>query len=364
MQHPIPITPFSYTHVSILESIRDAVMVQDLTGKIVFTNQAVKTLLGYDSEDLLNKNSQILIPAIVDAAEKQIEKRILGGDQVGDYETSRIHKNGSLFMALVSVSSVRSSDGRIIGITTILRPLMGQQTTLLEQISHLESVNKELDQFAYLASHDLQEPLRNITNFVSLLGNYAKTSTDPEFIYFLSVIDQSSARMTILIRDLLTYSRIGKNRRIEKVDCGKVIQALLITMAAVIAATQATIQVESMPVIDGDAIEIRQVFYQLITNGLTYKNAIMPPELSIQCAAKPTEWQFSIQDNGIGLEEVYFKKIFLPFQRLHAEEDYAGTGLGLAICQKIIRLNKGMIWVNSRPGLGSEFCFTLPKNAA
>lgn len=367
MPQTIPDRNVPYTHLSILESIQDAVIVQDLTGKIVFINHAVRTLLGYEPKDLLNKAIHSLIPPLVADAEKQVEKRIIAGEQVDSYETKRIHRNQSVLNLSVRLSSVRSTDDVLIGITTILRDVpeqMSQLSVLTEQISLLEGVNKELDQFAYMASHDLQEPLRNITNYVSLLDKYTKTSTDKEFIYFLSVIDQSSARMTALIRDLLTFSRIGKARRIEKIDCGDLIQALLITMNTAIQATQATIHVDWMPVIDGDAEELKQVFYQLISNALTFKKETIPPDLSIHCENKPAAWQFSIQDNGIGIQEVYYKKIFLAFQRLHAEEDYAGTGLGLAICQKIIKLNKGMLWVNSSPGVGSEFYFTLPKNVA
>ncbi len=362
---PVPMT--DYNHLSILESIQDAVIVSDLTGKIVFINKAVGHLLGYSSADLLTHQIDILIPAAVAPEEREVVERIMTGEPVVEYETQRIHKNATLLNTSVSIAGLMDKNGALAGFTWILRDLTAQKSenlALTDSINRLEVMNKELDQFAYMASHDLQEQLRNITNYVGLLDKYAKTSTDEEFIYFMSVLAQSSARMTNIIGELLTFSRIGKNRRIEQVDCGKIFRDLLLTMDLGSQEAQASIAVGPMPVIDGDAAELKLVFQHLLRNALMYKKASIIPDISVSCENNQTDWTFSIQDNGIGIKEKYFDKIFPAFSRLHAEEDYPGAGLGLAICKKVISLYKGQLWVTSTPDIGSIFYVKIPQNVS
>jgi light-regulated signal transduction histidine kinase (bacteriophytochrome) len=218
-----------------------------------------------------------------------------------------------------------------------------------------------LEQFAYVASHDLQEPLRNITNYVGLLEFRAQDSWDEESKQYFSVIEKSAERMKILIRELLNFSRIGRNRMLEKVDCNKVIKDVLSDMDFALRESNAVVKVSSLPEIDGNVIEMKQLFQNFISNGIKFKKNEVPPEIQIQCTDKNEKWEFAIRDNGIGIREDYLKKIFLIFQRLHSDEEYPGTGIGLATCNKIVALNNGEIWVESTLNVGSTFYFTFPK---
>jgi signal transduction histidine kinase len=257
-----------------------------------------------------------------------------------------------------------------IGITafTILKykekeRIVKKQNEELEQlVVDLKRSNSELEQYAYVASHDLQEPLRNITNYVNLLGERISNDIDGETAYYLNIIINSAEKMRSLIQNILLYSLIGKDRTTIKIDCNKVLNEVLIDMRFSIRKNQARIRAGTLPVIEGNRSEIKQLFQNLISNAIKYKKKGVAPEIYIHCEDKNTEWEFSFTDNGIGIEEKYFNKLFKVFQRLHSEHDYPGAGIGLAICKKIVSLYGGKIWVSSKAGKGSTFYFTIPKH--
>ena len=355
-------TDVLYAPAAILESIPDAVLVSDLTGTIVFANAAVTNLLGYRPDELPGTPIARLLPALPDFADNEAESPLAAGP-VTVYLTKRIHKNAARLDTSVRVADLTDAAGQVIGRTAVLHDVTVQKNTadaLDAYVSRLETSNKALDQFAYVASHDLEEQLRNITNYVGLLDKYTDANTDEEVDFFLSVITQSAARLTTLIRELLMYSRIGKNRVVESVNCTELLNELLAELAGVIDERGAVIQVDALPVVNASTAELKQVFSLLIDNALTYTRKGIAPDIRIRCAVENTDWLFSVSDKGIGIDENRLTKIFLPLQRLHAEADYAGTGMGLAICKKIIELSNGKIWASSVPGAGSVFYFTLP----
>jgi len=225
----------------------------------------------------------------------------------------------------------------------------------------LNIANKELEQFAYVASHDLQEPLRNITNYVELLEKQSKAALDKDSGHFLEVIVRSADRMKTLIRELLNFSRIGESQMFEKVDCNKILNEVLGDLDFAIQQNKAVITNDKLPNIKGNQLEIRQLFQNLISNAIKFRKIEIDPKIEILFKERKNEWEFSISDNGIGIEEEHLNKIFLLFQRLHSETEYPGTGIGLATCKKIVESNGGKIWVNSKKGFGSTFYFTLPK---
>jgi signal transduction histidine kinase len=255
-----------------------------------------------------------------------------------------------LFLIVSSIFLLRDYYKRLIN-----------EIKLNKYAGELENKNKELEQFAYISSHDLQEPLRNITNYVTLLEKRTKKNIDKETEHVLNVIVKSAERMKILIREILLYSRIGKNREIKKVDCNKVLSEVLEAIDLSIRENQAKIITDHLPVIDSDEIEIRQLFQNLLSNALKFKKNNIAPEIHVHCEGKDKEWWFSVNDNGIGIEIEYMNKMFHIFQRLHTEEEYPGTGIGLATCKKIVELNNGKIWLSSKLGIGSIFYFTIPK---
>jgi signal transduction histidine kinase len=237
-----------------------------------------------------------------------------------------------------------------------------QNAELKLNMERLNNTNAQLEQYAYLASHDLQEPLRKITSYISLLRRRIEKSTDRETMDFLNVIVSSAHKMRALIKSFLLFSQIGKNRQIASVDTGKLVARIIAEMQQTISEHNAKIEVGYLPVIQGVETELRQLFQNMIINAIKFRRDNVPPEIVIQWEDKITEWQFSVKDNGIGIKQEYFDKIFVIFQRLHVQDEYPGLGVGLAICKKIADMNEGRIWLESRPGEGSTFHFTISKS--
>lgn len=221
--------------------------------------------------------------------------------------------------------------------------------------------NEELKQFAYITSHDLQEPLRTLTSYSDLLKvEYGKTLEGDGEIY-LNFILQAAERMRNLIKVLLDYSRLGKDSEIETVDCNALISEIQDDLQLTITEAGAALTVEPLPIIQGYATELRLLFQNLISNGIRFRHAERPSSIHLSAVEHKGEWEFSVRDNGIGIAPEHTKKIFEIFQRLHRRNEIEGTGIGLAHCQKIVTLHKGEIWVESIPDLGSVFKFTIPK---
>jgi signal transduction histidine kinase/ligand-binding sensor domain-containing protein len=228
----------------------------------------------------------------------------------------------------------------------------------------LERKNKEMEEFAYIASHDLQEPLRTTSSFAELIQKQYKGQLDEKADKYFSFILEASGRMKVLIKNLLEYSRIGNKKELEQVDCDKLLNEVLADLGTAISEADADIKHGRLPVINGYATELKQLFQNLIANAIKFRKAATPPEINISVQKNNGFWQFAFRDNGIGIDEKHSEKIFVIFQRLHTRTEYEGTGIGLSYCKKIVELHGGRIWVESIPGEGSIFNFTLPFKQA
>lgn len=227
-----------------------------------------------------------------------------------------------------------------------------------EELAHS---NKELQQFAYLASHDLQEPLRMVASYTQLLERRYKNKLDSDAKEFIQFAVDGAIRMKKLIDDLLTYSRVGtRDTRFEPTDCTSPLDLAITNLSVTIDENHAIITNDELPTVMVDASQISQLFQNLISNALKFRIK-QPPRIHISAKQKGNEWIFSVQDNGIGIAPQYKDKIFMIFQRLHSEKDYTGTGIGLAICKRIVERHGGRLWVKSEVGKGSTFYFTLPE---
>jgi hypothetical protein len=224
----------------------------------------------------------------------------------------------------------------------------------------LKRSNEDLQQFAYVASHDLQEPLRMITGYTSLLARRYRGKLDKDADEFISYAVDGAKRMQGLIQDLLSYSRVGtQGKAFELTDCEVVLTRTLASLQAAIEESGATVTHEPLPTVVADQTQLGQLFQNLIGNAIKYRNS-RPPEVHVSCTRTASEWAFAVKDNGIGIDPRYAARIFVIFQRLHTREEYPGTGIGLAVCKKIVERHGGNIWMESRPGDGATFYFTLP----
>ncbi|MGE5432061.1 MAG: CHASE domain-containing protein [Syntrophomonadaceae bacterium] len=232
---------------------------------------------------------------------------------------------------------------------------------LKKTLEELARSNTELENFAYVASHDLQEPLRMISSYTQLISKRYKGKLDTKADQFISFTVDGAVRMQQLIHDLLEYSRVAtRGKPFAPVDSNEIIRTVLNNLQISIKKNNAVITFDSMPRVMGDDIQLMQLFQNLISNAMKFKSSEVP-EIKIKAEDKGCEWLFSVQDNGIGIDPQFKERIFVIFQRLHEREAYPGTGIGLAVCKKIVERHGGRIWVDSDPGKGSTFLFTIPK---
>ncbi|XZN92430.1 MAG: ATP-binding protein [Microcoleus sp.] len=237
------------------------------------------------------------------------------------------------------------------------------ESALLKSNQELARSNAELEQFAYVASHDLQAPLATIASYAQLLEKRYQEQLDSQANKFIGNIVQGCTRMQALIDDLLEYSRVGRSHKpFKPTNCNQVLEQALANLQGVIRDTQAVVSYGELPVVNGEISQLVQLFQNLVGNAIKYRKN-EPPAISISVCKQHDHWLFSVADNGIGIARQHQERIFQIFQRLHTQKEYSGTGIGLAICQKIVELHGGRIWVNSEPGQGSIFYFTLNENS-
>ena len=244
-----------------------------------------------------------------------------------------------------------------------LQKQLHTQNLKLHQLNQdLAHSNQELEQFAYIASHDLQQPLQTITGFAELLLSLkSEINLEEEADEYVTPILEEGIRMQGLIKNLLEYSRVGtKRQELQPTDCNIILAETLKNIHHSIEKSQAIITHQTLPTVKADKIQLGQLLQNLISNGIKYCRPGVIPQVTISAEQKPQEWIFIIQDNGIGIKSDYFERIFQVFQRLHTVQDYPGTGIGLAICKKIVERHGGKIWVESEFGVGTTFYFTLP----
>jgi signal transduction histidine kinase len=287
-----------------------------------------------------------------------------GSDEVGvlvdgfnDMLTEIQNRDEALKESRVDLENRVKERTRELTTEIVERKLIEQE--LRDKARELSRSNADLKQFAYVASHDLQEPLRMVSSYTSLLSKNYKGKLSNEADEFIHFAIKGVTHMHQLINDLLSYSQIGSKIKTCKVNCNEVMERVLAQFERSLAETQVRITYGTLPTIDADPTQLFQLLQNLLSNALKFRGT-NNPQIHVGCKLEQGEYIFSFQDNGIGIEPQYFERIFIIFQRLHSLADFPGTGIGLAICKKIIDHHGGRIWVESEVGKGSTFYFTIP----
>jgi PAS domain S-box-containing protein len=290
-----------------------------------------------------------------------------------DFEYGRKDAQGCIWYLTASGEPVFDTTGVFRGYRGVARNITRRRTNaerirqahedLERKAKELARSNEELQQFAYVASHDLQEPLRMVSSYTQLLGRRYGDRLDGDAKEFMEFIVDGAARMKQLIEDLLAYSRVGtRGREISLTSSGAALDKALLNLRAAQEASGATVTKGDLPTVVADGQQFTQLFQNLLGNAMKFRGP-EPPKIHVACEERPDVWVFSVSDNGIGLDPQYSERIFMMFQRLHTKAEYPGTGIGLAICKKIVDRHGGRIWVDSQPGKGCTFGFTIPRNA-
>jgi PAS domain S-box-containing protein len=333
-----------------------------------FISPHLKAMLGYKDEELENSVdtiNKLMHPSDLPDTYALLGKHLESNGKIPfEIEVRYKHKNGSIVWVICSGNIVkRDEQGNpavMIGChldNTQLKQVEGIQ----KYANELERKNVEMEQFAYVASHDLQEPLNTIQGFISLLTMKLEGTADAEVSQYLGYIQQGSIRMTNLIKGLLEYSRIGKETLMSKVNCNLIVRDVKADLALAIKENEAIIETDELPSVMGYDSDLRILFQNLVSNAIKFRSK-EPPRVKISCGKGDEFWKFSVADNGIGIDPAFNGKIFKLYQRLHPKEQYEGYGLGLAQCHKIVtELHNGQIWVEPNKPSGSVFNFTIPQ---
>jgi PAS domain S-box-containing protein len=351
----------------LLEAAPDAMVVVNQAGEIVLLNMQAEKQFGYRRDELLGQMVKNIVPEgfaerlIADGTRSAAEAL---AQQIGTgIELSAQRKDGSDFPIEIMLSPLKTSEGTLI--TAAIRDISLRKKAekhLLQKVEELNRSNEELAQFAYVASHDLQEPLRMVASYTQLLAKRYKGRLDAEADEFIAFAVDGSSRMQNLIQDLLAYSRVGTNEDVVgEISSENALKEALTNLKVTTDESGALVTHGLLPDIIMDNSQLVQVFQNLIGNAIKYRTAEIPTAHVSAARGAGGEWVFSVRDNGMGIDPRHFEKIFIIFQRLHGREEFSGTGIGLAICKKIVELHGGKIWVESQPGKGSTFSFAVPR---
>jgi PAS domain S-box-containing protein len=354
----------------LLEAAPDAMVVVNQDSEIVLLNVQAEKQFGYRRDELLGQKIKNIIPVgfaerLVADALRSVEDAL--SQQIGTgIELCARRKDNTEFPIEIMLSPLESAEGMLV--TAAIRDISVRkqaEVNLLGKVDELKRSNDELGQFAYIASHDLQEPLRMVASYTQLLSRRYKGKLDSDADEFIAFAVDGASRMQRLIQDLLTYSRVGtKGKELQQTSSEEAFEQSLLNLRGGIQDSGAIVTHDPLPPVLADEIQLTQLFQNLIGNAIKYQNAGTPRIHVSATKNGGRKWLFSVKDNGMGIDAIYFERIFVMFQRLHKREEFAGTGIGLAICKKIVERHGGVISVRSQPGQGSTFEFSLTGSEA
>ncbi|QDX80200.1 hypothetical protein B9N43_02340 [Denitratisoma sp. DHT3] len=345
------------------ESDLEGVLITDLSGTIIHASYLTQEISGYAPEQLVGQNIRLLLS---ERNEEHLYKRWAreAVDDIWRGDVWHRHAGGHDYLARMSFAPVKNEAGAVthyVSEYSDITDAWEAEQALKARTEELARSNRELEQFAYVASHDLQEPLRMVASYTQLLARRYKGKLDQDADEFIGYAVDGATRMQVLINDLLKLSRVGtRGKSFASTDCGRVLDSALANLSVAVQESGAAVTWDAMPVVMGDDTQLIQLFQNLIGNALKFRAATESAQIHVGARRVDGAWEFSVRDNGIGIAPEYFERIFVIFQRLHSKAEYPGTGIGLALCKKIVERHGGRIWVESRSNEGTTFFFTIP----
>lgn len=338
---------------AIVESSDDAIVSTSLDGRVTSWNGGAERLYGYTGEESLGRAATFVVPERLVSEEARLKAK---REQRAQFDTQRRRKDGTEIDVSVRISPIRDAEGNVVGESEIARDI-GE---IKRRDAELKRSNAELEQFAYVASHDLQEPLRMVANYTELLAERYADKLDDRAKKYIFYASDGAVRMQRLVADLLAYSRVGsQGKRLQPVDANVVLKRVVEALAQKIRDAGAEVVHDVLPVVEADETQLGQVLQNLVGNALKFRGE-SAPRVVVGAVQRDGFWELTVADNGIGMDMQYASRIFQMFQRLHALGRYEGSGIGLAIAKRIVERHGGTIWVESSPGAGSTFHFTIP----
>lgn len=349
----------------IVESALNAMILTDSEGKIVMANTPTELLFGYERTELIGKRIEMLVPQRMRKQHPHHRKQFYSHPKARPMGAGRdlyaVKKDGTEIPVEIGLNPVEKDGKRYVLASVIdITERKRNEKAIRLYARQIEEKNKELEEFAHVASHDLREPLNSIISLTEILMQRKSTHLDEEGIKLLGYIDKSASRMTELITGLLEYAQLGNSKELALIDLNELLETVVLDLNASVKASGARIISGKLPVLNVYVMEFRLLLQNLISNALKYRQPDIPPVISISSMQVKKGWEFSVADNGIGIPEAQKEKVFNLFHRLHGRNEYEGTGIGLAHCRKIIELHNGNIWLESKLGEGSTFYFFIP----
>ena len=347
----------------VVESAPNAMILVNQSGQIILVNNQTEKLFGYTRKELFEKKLELLIPERFRRHHPDLRMNFFQQPQTRPMGAGRdlfgLKKDGTEVQVEIGLNPIETQEGHMVLASVIdITERKVQERSIKKQVE-LEIKNVELEQFAYIASHDLQAPLRTVSNYIQVFEEDYHQVLDNTARNYLNRVGMAIERMSALIRALLDYSRLGRQVSVVYTDCKKLVMDVLADIDQTLNDSGATIEIGTMPIIYVYEVEMRQLFQNLISNAIKFRKKDMLLKIKIWAEQINNQWKFFVSDNGIGIEPIHFERIFYIFQRLNAEESYEGYGIGLANCKKIVELHKGEIGVESELGSGSTFYFTI-----
>jgi len=349
---------------TLVESISDWIWVVDHNGVYTYASPKVKELLGYDSEEIVGKTPfDLMPPEEAERVSAEFRQIVEARKPFARLENTNLHKDGRRVVLESSGVPILDASGNLLGYRGVDRDITKpkqDEAKLHQTLAMLEQSNRDLAQFAYNASHDLQEPLRMMSSYLQALGERVAEGLDEHSRNFIDLSLDAAQRMQQLINDLLCYARVGtQEKRFEALDANAVVDQVVADLQTTIESNRAEVTRDNLPVVTADPTLMAALLQNLIGNAIKFHGQ-RPPRVHVSAERSGNQWVFSVQDNGIGVEAKYAERIFAVFQRLHPADRYPGTGIGLAICKRVVDRHGGRIWCESEPGKGAKFRFTVP----